>query len=278
MTQNSTEKLTVLFCDDDSQFASQQIESLERKLKIRFSLDVDAVEIIAITNLKKLQTLKDNITELQKYDMIFCDLGWSDLTLAGVQLLHDIQMAHPKIYTILYTAQDESDVIKQALSWQFDFIDEIIQIDGSSYFEKMLSSIHKRHQKKSSNNLPSENVKQDLQKDQEHIKKRYLTIWHNIQKFPRVEPTDLLALDKSLYLNFIKSKYGGFPQMAKERALNLNNIYRVNRRFRRSALVVFQCNTIQEIIGTLNREENEATLKKLLASEKLIQETIRNES
>lgn len=412
---NKQSLLNVLFCDDDSQFAANQVESLLRKLKTRYGIEPSHVSITVLTNLKTVKDFAVNTEKLKEFDVIFCDLGWSDLTLEGIQILHDIQMAHPSIYAVLYTAQDEDSIIGQALQWKLDFVDQIIKVDGENYFEKMLQTIRKRFHKKRmdvawTNNtnkikeiltkffniceqqnsafeqmkklcdekitdsfcfkdifpectqlaflgekfssdqfqtkkkfiekildeLTTSQIENDIEifgmrhfteeKDRteflirvrskiEKIKEellnlvqidstgktaldllisqagikinvkpdaknqnlqRYLSLIEKIKRFPRIEPPDLLALDKALYINFVKGKYGGFPQMAKERNLDLNNIYRVNRRFKRSPFVVFQYDTVKEIIGSYDPKQSESCIKNLLASEKLIAETLQN--
>ena len=232
-------------------------------------MDHGSVSIETITHLKAIHDLIADPPALARYDLIFCDLGWSDLTLNGIQLLHDVQMANPRIYTVLYTAQDEDAIISQALKWQLDFIDTIIKIDGNDYFNEMLDVIRNQFRQKmieiagAGDEVSSATTVK--------LGDRYLSrLFETSEQFPRLEKSDLLALKKSSYIEFIKSKYGGFPQMAKERGLDLNNIYRVNRRFKGAPFVVFQYDTIQEIVGIYDKAESDRTIAKMLVAKEVI--------
>lgn len=403
----------VLFCDDNTQFAYDQVEALSRKLKVLCGMDAECIRITPMTSLATIQDMLKEGGDISRYNLVFCDLGWSHLTLKGVQLLHDIQMRDPRIHTVLFTAQSEDAVIQQALQWQFDFIDQIIRVDGHSYFEEMVQVILREYRKKvmrfvtscgasqeacrrlemflrakcgdgphwdeissqcrdvnpggyafldlfpecrqmllhrgklsaekfrkkkeyleelidrlSSEENPSamtllgshllpadqrksfreralvklESVKKemnslfemDLPPDialdvtfsrsfvQVKLKsdpaaqtiKRHLELVEKIERFPQIEWSDLVALNKASYFAFIKNKYGGFPQMAKETGLDLNNIYRVNRRFKGSPIVVFQFSTIKEIVGIYDEMMSVKTIQELLATKELIYEVM----
>lgn len=330
--------LNILFCDDNTQFAFNQVETICRKLKTKYGMGNPSVSIEAITHLKAIHDLIADPPVLAKYDLIFCDLGWSDLTLNGIQLLHDVQMANPRIYTVLYTAQDEDQVISQALKWQLDFIDTVIKIDGNDYFKEMIDVIRHQFRRKVVEIVGAGEIEMirkrlamylspkgpkgpDKDSDDqsvieghdfydlfpecrqlttcrgklsaeqmEKIKKTvrewmdeistvttiklsdgYLSrLMEVLGQFPRIERADLLALKKSSYIEFIKTKYGGFPQMARERGLDLNNIYRVNRRFKGAPFVVFQYDTIQEIVGIYDKNESDRAIGGLLAAKESI--------
>ncbi len=393
--------LNVIFCDDNNQFVSDQVESILHKMQVRYGMGASCLHIIPITNINEIQNLISNPQKLATFDMVFCDLGWSELTLKGVQILHDIKMAHPGIYAVLYTAQDEDAIISQALGWQFDFVDCMIKIEGKDYFEEMIAALHEQFVKKIVSLIPAdtvgavcellvedetrlaehcrslrigENLFRDLfpqcaqlveyknklsaskAKDiyrsiqdlidrlvesqsrssdiiitgqnhlestkghreklhahlatlkkemtflfelndaadiaadislskagmqikfkpdpKAHLVKRYLDLLEKIENFPKIEDADLLALNKFVYIEFIKKKYGGFPQMAEARSLDLNNIYRVNRRFKQSPFVVFQCFTVREIVGVYDRAESDQIIKNLLATKDQIYEVI----
>lgn len=105
--------------------------------------------------------------------------------------------------------------------------------------------------------------------------KVYTDLVVNLSQFPRTENHDLLALDKTKFIEFIKTKYGGFPQMAEERGLDLNNIYRVNRKFKNMPFIVFKYETIMEIIGTYDKSEVQHQTGELLAQERTIQQVIK---
>lgn len=326
--------LNILFCDDNTQFAFNQVETICRKLKTKYGVGSASVSVETITHLKPIHDLIANPPILEKYDLIFCDLGWSDLTLNGIQLLHDIQMANPRIYTVLYTAQDEDAIISQALKWQLDFIDTVIKIDGNDYFNEMLEVIRNRFRRKvveivggaevemirkrlamylnpklpdkipddkpviagydfydlfpgchqlitGRDKLPAgqaEKIRKQIEELIDELSSastvklgdRYLSrLIEVLDQFPRVENSDLLAIKKSSYIEFIKKKYGGFPQMAKERGLDLNNIYRVNRRFKGAPFVVFQYDTIREIVGIYDKADSDRTIAEMLAAKEL---------
>ncbi|MBI2341090.1 MAG: hypothetical protein HYU99_12105, partial [Deltaproteobacteria bacterium] len=173
---------------------------------------------------------------------------------------------HPKIHTVLFTAQDEDAIISQALKWQLDFIDTVIKIDGNDYFNEMLDVIRNQFQRKAAEAdsalFPINHVK---------FKGQYLNqLIKSVEQFPRLEPSALLPLNKASYIEFIKKKYGSFPQMAEERGLDLNNIYRVNRRFKGAPFVVFQYDTIQEIVGIYNKAESDRIIGELLTPREAI--------
>lgn len=317
--------LKILFCDDDNSFAQTQVKNLQRKLKIRHGIDSKQCFIKSFTQLKKLREMSRSEKESSQWDLIFCDLGWGDLTLEGIQILNDMQMSHPRIFSVLYTAQDEDEIIKQAMEWQLHFVDVIIRIDGPDYFEKMLHLIYEKWKQKQNReslvaDVQSEKnisffgervlsqkfnegnlnaLKDDLLTLQEklsknffakepvaleclisesHIElkwredplalkqKRYDDLIAILQRFPQIEGHELVALDKPAYIQFIKKKYGGFPQMASARGLDLNNIYRVNRRFKNAPFIVFKFETIQEILGVYDQNESQKLIQNLLAT------------
>ncbi len=249
--------LNILFCDDDAAFAARLSQALARKLALRFNLGSEEITYSILSSLDDVCRLTADTKQLKMYDMVFCDLGWAGLTLAGVQLLHDMQLAHPEIHTVLYTAQDENTAVSQALSWQLDFIDHVVKIDGTAHFEKMLDLIHSCFQ----NNSHDPKIKSGLP----YSDKKLDELIRNQHQFPRVSDSTLLALDKIRFFSFIKKNYGGFPQMAEARRLDLNNIYRANRRFKHSYCVVFQYATIKEIVGVVDENESVKLIAKLLA-------------
>lgn len=399
--------LKILFCDDDSQFILTQMDDLTHKLVQNYGVSPDAIQITPASTLTEIEAhLKNSSIE---YDLIFCDLGWSNRTLEGIQILNRFQINFPGIETVLYTAQDETDAIAQALSWEVDFIDHIIRIQDLSYFNSMQAIIWTRFLKKRESILtqikdteniiksiriclehipiqgtdelsllqqianqniatdylfkylfpevqliingktrlsvkkqqairatlneilelldniesttinfsglrilPSEKrtqfIDQSAQKLSEiaqllrqtmidfglnhhdcevhispsntefHLKesaklktnKRIAELIEKQRDFPKINEHDLLALNKELYIRWVKEKYGGFPQLAKERRLDLNNIYRVNRRFKNKPFVVFKFETIREILGCYDTMELESTLRQLLAQEDLL--------
>ena len=132
------EILNVLFCDDDNQFAQTQSANLSHKLLARFGIEEKACRIHPVTHLNQIRKIATTAEESEKWDVIFCDLGWGSLTLEGIQILNDIQLNNPRILTVLYTAQDENETITQALEWKLNFVDQIIRIDGTDYFKEML--------------------------------------------------------------------------------------------------------------------------------------------
>ncbi|MBF0103762.1 MAG: hypothetical protein HQM16_00415 [Deltaproteobacteria bacterium] len=104
--------------------------------------------------------------------------------------------------------------------------------------------------------------------------KKYNDLILNKKRFPRVEGHDLLALDKTSFIEFIKSTYGGFPQMAERRGLDLNNIYRVNRKFKNLPFIVFKYETIAEIIGIHNPDALNEKIARLLSQERQIRRVV----
>jgi CheY-like chemotaxis protein len=245
---SSSPKIRILFCDDDATFAQTLTESLSHKLALRHSLGADLVEFVTKTNLHELEGLIRDAASLKKIDLVFCDLGWAGLTLKGVQILHDMQLTHPLLYTVLYTAQDENTAVSQALNWQLDFIDAVVRIDGAGHFEAMLKIIYDQIRKRPT----------------PYTDEKFRELVENHRLFPRVGDGALLALNKVRYFTFIKEKYSGFPQMARERGLDLNNIYRANRRFKQSEFVVFQNATVREIVGIADERESAAIIQKLI--------------
>lgn len=400
--------LHIVLCDDDSQFAQNQIKELDRKIKTRFMYTDEAV---TISSLSQVDQIKEK-SKQENWDVIFCDLGWGDLTLEGIQILNTVKIEKPQVYTVLYTAQDENDAISQALQWQLDFIDQVIRIEDKDYFSKMLSAVHavfnqKRdallklvddekvvgileqfvdsssdvdsaqlmklsdseiyngykvkdlfpechflaHHGKEVNQktydevveyideiierltvgeqqipvhfkglrlLDSESrsqfvqkmlpVLQDLQSQLPPLltvdgeekfaadisvshrdiclkmkknpvaqdMKKYNELIMNLKRYPRVEAHDLLPLNKTKFIEFIKETYGGFPQMADARGLDLNNIYRVNRRFKHLPVIVFKNETIQEIVGERDVDRQRTIVTGLLSSARQVSEIMRN--
>lgn len=94
--------------------------------------------------------------------------------------------------------------------------------------------------------------------------KRIEELVFNLKAFPRIEDHDLLPLSKKAYEAFVKEKYGSFPQMAAERGLDLNHLYRVHRKFKEEEYIVYKYDTIREMIGAYNPEECLSTIGKLL--------------
>jgi len=409
------EILNVLFCDDDNQFAQTQSANLSHKLLARFGIEEKACRIHPVTHLNQIRKIATTAEESEKWDVIFCDLGWGSLTLEGIQILNDIQLNNPRILTVLYTAQDENETITQALEWKLNFVDQIIRIDGTDYFKEMLGSLERkfsdkrrcllaqsekegvcrklekflnylddydvasfeellkvndskfmndmlfkyvfpecnlitllnksirteqlRYIRNSLNQLVNEydqfslnqivsikgmrtlpkeardefsakvsslldEMRQKLlpllkgQGDEQlaadinmtsrsvelilkanpvsQKMKRYEELIKSLGQFPKIEDHDLLPLSKFAYIEFVKEKYSGFPQMAEARGLDLNNIYRVNRKFKNSSFIVFKFDTIKEIIGIYEKDSQEETIKKLLANEDQLFEKMKN--
>ncbi|OVE81738.1 hypothetical protein BVY03_02820 [bacterium K02(2017)] len=108
--------------------------------------------------------------------------------------------------------------------------------------------------------------------------KKYNELIQNKGRYPRLEGHELLALEKIAFIEFIKKTYGGFPQMAESRGLDLNNIYRVNRKFKNMPFIVFKLETITEIIGVYEQEALQDEVKGLLAIESLIQKVMKKEA
>lgn len=52
--------------------------------------------------------------------------------------------------------------------------------------------------------------------------------------------------------------------MAKARGLDLNNVYRINRRFKNSPFVVLKYDTIQEVTGIQEPDKRTECIKKML--------------
>lgn len=394
--------LTILFCDDDNSFALNQIETLARKLWIRCGIDAATCSFSSISHLSLLKEMSTNPTQAGKWDVIFCDLGWGELNLEGIQILNDFKLNHPLAGTVLYTAQEKDEIIRQTLEWKLSFIDDVIQIKGLDYLDHMLEilleNFHKKRltilslldkretfaqlerflQKKSKSHellkelshicettvvdgylfkqifpecqqlltLPDDAAEQKrkqiealveeleseddldsckiqgsrylspelsqklkdmmrqklplLQQDlhpylisktseslslqilfsREEIRvsvgkdpltqrqERCQELLNNLKRFPRLEGHDLIPLNKASYIEFVKKRYGGFPQMAQARGLDLNNIYRANRRFKHAPFVVFKYETIQEILGLYDSHEREQRLGTLVASPK----------
>ena len=100
----------------------------------------------------------------------------------------------------------------------------------------------------------------------EHLRsqERIKLLQQKSHDFPRVESHDLLPISKEAYFEFVKEKYGGFPQMAKERGLDLNHIYRVNRKFKNEEYIVYKYDTIREIIGLNDIEACNKVVKGML--------------
>lgn len=308
--------LNILFCDDDDQFAKTQAESLQRKLELRYEITKESCRIEPLSNLERLLKISTGPDAIA-WDCIFCDLGWGNLTLEGIQILNNFQLSHPRIFTVLYTAQNEDEIIGQALRWKLDFIDRIIKIDGAGYFEEMLQIIQERVDQMdavhASSNVTLRGLRllprerratfsqsagdrlQELQskllelladggKDlaaEIAIAKGAVTITlkpdpqtqkttllrelsENRRRFPNLEPHALLGLDKALYIEFVVKTYGGFPQMAEKRGLDLNHIYRVNRKFKQDSFIIFRLDTIQEIVGLRDPAASHSVIQKLL--------------
>src|SRR3989338_7997914 len=318
--------LKILLCDDDVQFAQNQTANLLRKLKTRHSLSEGTCWIHPLSNLSEIRKIASNPEEAGEWDAIFCDLGWGDLTLEGIQLLHDIKINHPSIFTLLYTAQYEDEIIGQTLEWKLSFVDRILKVGERGFFEKLMTAVMELLQEEK---IPADSVKligARLLPDamsSSHLKKlmtelRYLKgrlqkmlrvtpqetfaaeidvssreirlklkqdpasqqqqklqqLLDSLERFPRLSPHDLLPLSKTAYIEFIKKVYGGFPQMAEVAGLDLNNIYRVNRRFKSSPFVVFKYDTIQIILGVLDPANRENQLRELLSPAAVIQKMI----
>ncbi|MDO8493836.1 MAG: hypothetical protein Q7S68_00665, partial [Deltaproteobacteria bacterium] len=132
--------LNILFCDDDNQFASSQVADLNERLA-KEGITKETCVIQSLSNLNTLRKMATTPKEALQWDAIFCDLGWGDLTLEGIQILHDIQMTNPHIYTLLFTAQDENEFIGQALEWKFHFIDKVLKVGDKQFFNKMVKTI-----------------------------------------------------------------------------------------------------------------------------------------
>lgn len=105
--------------------------------------------------------------------------------------------------------------------------------------------------------------------------RRYEELLAKVQKFPNLDPHDLIPLDKEAYETFVKDKYGSFPKMASKTGLDLNNLYRVSRRAKNDPFVVFQYETVLEIVGSYNPQEREGIIQKLLFSSEHLKELLR---
>lgn len=255
-----TKTLHILFCDDDAQFASESVAELLKRLSQNPDFMPGSYAIQPISNLHQLRQMVSDAEAAKRWDIICCDLGWGDLILEGIQILHDIQMKHPKIHTLLYTAQDANDLVDQALEWKLHFIDHVMRVDKASFYKDVAAIIggflneqgeqaHFQRQKKSSKLVDA------------------------VNRYPDLSPHDLIPLLKSAYITFIQETYGGFPQMAIARGLDLNHVYRVNRRFKNSPYVVFKWETVQEIVGTKEINERIAQIKSLLCTVKTLQKS-----
>ena len=317
-----TTPIQILLCDDDSSFASQVAPRLEREVNNHKAISGNAnVEITTCTLYGQISEISKASAKAQNYDIILCDLGWGDHNLAGIQILNDFQLSNPEIFAVLYTAQDEDDIIAQTLEWKLNFIDRIIKVDGSEYFFEMLESIVEVVQTRlgkadkqtpikgkrlisetdletfENSILPdikslhgklmplidsamSKNVDLQVTFSQNKLglqfkasradqqEQRYLKLTETLSKFPRLEAHDLVALSKKMYLEFVKKTYGSFPGLADERGLDLNNIYRVNRRFKNLPIIVFRFDTVQEMIG--KKDSSLEDVQNLLASKTLL--------
>lgn len=316
-----TQAFHILFGDDDRQFLTSTVTHLQRQLTTRIP-DIDW-HITPVSSLAALRKIVTTPQEAQHWQMFFCDLGWGDLNLEGIQILHDMQMNHPHVVTVLYTAQDANQAVDQALEWQFQFIDHVLRVDDSSTFRDEVLRVIQEHlmvddlqfagevgftathlvpkpqqpaiidriareMRRLQRNLyaalagTTESLAFELQVAPNQLQVRFrpdpgaeqnqriAELIDNTSAFPRVAPHDLLPLMKARYIQFIKDTYGGFPAMAKARGVDLNNIYRVNRRFKNAPFVVFKFETIQEIIGIYETEPRIATIQSLLCPASLL--------
>lgn len=315
----------VLICDDDHGFAKNLKSVFERKAKLLSQENAVEIFFDAVTLYDELVELVRDSEKAQEYQIIFCDLGWGNQNLAGVQILNDFQMSHPYGKTILYTAQDADEIISQTLEWKLHFIDKVIAIQGNNYLDDLFAVVEDLFSKdwkfkpgvlfKGKRMICEEGFEefsnqyfphiQTLQKtlgeflekceeplalnvlfDQKEIQvqfkaskssqatKKYEALLQNYKRFPRLEQHDLLALSKAKYVEFIKNTYGGFPEMAKARFLDLNNIYRVNRKFKNQDFIVFQFETVLEIMGSSNQDESYTNIKNLLAKPSLLKNLV----
>lgn len=316
--------LNILFCDDDSQFARTQVADLNHQLTIKHGILPTTCILQPMTNLAALRKLAKDPAQALQWDACFCDLGWGDFSMEGIQILHDIQMNNPHIYTVLFTAQDENEFIGQALEWKFHFIDKVLKVGDKQFFNKTAQtildlfyakdegSLGKDIQLSGARMLPAttrdlfltkaaQELKQlqtfftgllkvdknqklaldisissegmQMKLKQDPSSKRpiiYQELLDKLERFPEIEANDLLALSKAAYIEFVQKKYGGFPQMALERGLDLNNIYRVNRRFKNAPFIVFKYETIQEIVASYNTGESSEEIRKLLCPPALL--------
>ena len=316
--------LHILLCDDNVAFVKRLAADVRRKLAEEMEMNQTMCCIESISRLSALKKLSQNPDEALRWDAIFCDLGWGDLTLEGIQVLHDFQLSHPNIFTVLYTAQDENESVEQALEWKLHFVDRVLRVGEADFLEKRVHTIVEQWDRKESAravpitgtrllpaemrkmfseqtlpelkrlrhkisllfqksrhkgltaaiDLSSKEMKLQLKADPDLQKQqRLMELIQNVQRFPKVETHDLIPLSKPAYIEFVQKKYGGFPQMAAERGLDLNNIYRVNRRFKNTPFVVFKYETIQEIIGIYDPEEKEKQITQLLCPLPILRKT-----
>lgn len=248
--------LKILFCDDDAQFATASVVELLKRLSQ--TCEPGTYSIQPLSNLNQLRKIaKDSA---KQWDIVFCDLGWGDLLLEGIQVLHDIQMANPDSHTVLYTAQDANDLVDQALEWKLHFIDQVFRVDTTHFYKNLAGVIE--------GFLSNQDAQLAAQQ-----RKKTTELMDAVERFPNLGPHDLIPLSKSAYITFINEQYGGFPKMAIERGLDLNHIYRVNRRFKNSPYVVFKWETVQEIVGTKDVNERIAQIKPLLCPARLLRKS-----
>lgn len=322
-----TRPLRILVADDDPQFANSLAQTLTKRLASAEDAESTPCDITVIANLARLREIAGQPNRPAQWDVIICDLGWGDLTLEGIQILHDIQMNHPRIGTILYTAQDPTTIAGQALEWKLHFIDQVVRVDQANFIGKLTRTIaaHRRRadhdgeeqivfhgahllppplrgrmmercmpilrqlQRALTDGLANSAATDlaaeirctadDIQLafkpgDRTHQRQRHQVLLEALHRFPRTAPHDLLPLAKVAFIEFIKERYGGFPQMAKERGLDLNNIYRVNRRFRNAPFLVFKYETIQEIVGIYDETERTTQIRALLCPAPTIKRAI----
>ena len=259
----------VLICDDDASFARGQASDLKKRLAAWLGEESHLCRIETLSQLAVLRRLSKNPREAIQWDMVCCDLGWGDLTLEGIQVLHDFQLSHPSVFTVLYTAQSENESVGQALEWKLHFVDRVLRVSDRNFFEQLLSLVLEHLQQKRSTPATLGREKSKLKPDQLR-QQRMTELMTNLQRFPRLEAHDLLALAKPAYIRFVQEKFGGFPQLAKTTGLDLNNIYRVNRRFKNSPFVVFKYDTIQILFGLFDVQEREKEIARLLCPEDVL--------
>ena len=265
----TTEWFHLLICDDDASFARGQAADLRKKLATVLGEGAGLCRIETLSKLAILRRLSQNPREASQWDMVCCDLGWGDLTLEGIQVLHDFQLSHPSVFTVLYTAQSENESVGQALEWKLHFVDRVLRVSDRNFFEQLLSLVLEHLQQKRSTPATLGREKSKLKPDQLR-QQRMTELMTNLQRFPRLEAHDLLALAKPAYIRFVQEKFGGFPQLAKTTGLDLNNIYRVNRRFKNSPFVVFKYDTIQILFGLFDVQEREKEIARLLCPEDVL--------
>lgn len=296
----------ILVCDDDAHFATNAVAEIQRRL-----VSCDLAELVVVqplSNVVQLQRIAADPASARQWQVIFCDLGWGNLTLEGIQLLHDMQFSNPNIFTVLYTAQKMEGLVGQTLEWKLHFIDRVLPVDPTHFYVEVVAIITERLQEHRAPDgaiaftgldrlppaqresfvaaaraafvplqhaladqcaaeivLTAESAQVRLKTDPSlHRQKKYAELIAAVEQFPRVAPHDLVPLAKSAYIAFIRARYGGFPQMAAARGLDLNHLYRVNRRFQNAPFVVFKWETIQEIIGSYDAAESLAQVRPLL--------------